>query len=981
MKNTFKKPFAALLAAAMILCAVIGAFSTSAASSKLAGDVNKDGEVDNKDVVVLFRFMSGAVSENDVDIIACDTNGDGERDNKDVAILFRYLNGAGVEIFYGQEEPEVEPEYLYKLWDNTTIQTFESPKQTNAALNDEGVMLKYLGGTPTDPYIKFNIAKYARLTGGAVPTGVDGSFIVLKVKSNGDGFIEVFTQTPAGGDSSTALYTADEEFHYVIVDMTKTTFVTKKNLSTVRFDWSGGETAADSYMIISEIGFFADLDTALKYTKLKKTDVYKESAGILHFPEDKEITDFVTTTSTDTNIFKKTEDNTVSALITSQKKSPKIVINLNALAGLDGKVVSKAEFLAVRIRVRGQSGLSISLQSVTDVSGSAVSVTGQSSEIDCSKDGWQGALFNIRNTALFFEQIKKINIALSGFVSTGTVEIGAAVVTGNINDALTVCEHTEYCLNYDSSLSDNDALADKVLVAENEDETVKMWFDQTTEKTYQSVTESTGRTGYTVRMAKNESENCQFFLAPAKALKARIEVEEFKNADGKTVPFEIFYEYYHNLNNILMPDAIPPLTGPVEINGGKSQGFVIQLTTAPDTPAGLYESVIHVYDADTDKEIKRAAVAVKVWDFELSEETELRTAFALWGSYMLDSYNWSNVNFSDVEAMDNYFEFFLKYRINIMDNPHGLTSGYGNRFMSQARVNTARWNNLDMSIAQDNNNVTPDWIDKVIYYPGELDEPRTDSQFAMFKDRTDRIKANTPDYRMVIPFERDCDLTAAGQITTFANAEVDSIEFMKDYVKIWCPITYSFTTRDLSFISNLVFLQSEEQDAKYGTFIDRMRQEVAGGDELWAYVCINPRAPYANWKVDTDGTETIVSLWQMKEYGVTGMLYWSVNYWKVNYWDQNTPWAFPNDGDGMLIYSGYKFGLPTPVSTLRLESIRDGIEDYQMLCMLEDALGEQAAADMISRITTSVVTFTNDDDYIHAVRVLLGDTLEEALNK
>ena len=160
-----------------------------------------------------------------------------------------------------------------------------------------------------------------------------------------------------------------------------------------------------------------------------------------------------------------------------------------------------------------------------------------------------------------------------------------------------------------------------------------------------------------------------------------------------------------------------------------------------------------------------------------------------------------------------------------------------------------------------------------------------------------------------------------------------------------------------------------------------MNQEVEGGDELWAYVCINPRAPYANWKVDTDGTETIVSLWQMKQYNVTGMLYWSVDYWRVNYWDESTAWAFPNDGDGMLIYSGYKFGLPTPVSTLRLENIRDGIEDYQMLCMLEEALGEEAANDMISRITTSVVTFATDDDYIHAVRVLLGDTLEAALNQ
>ena len=72
------------------------------------------------------------------------------------------------------------------------------------------------------------------------------------------------------------------------------------------------------------------------------------------------------------------------------------------------------------------------------------------------------------------------------------------------------------------------------------------------------------------------------------------------------------------------------------------------------------------------------------------------------------------------------------------------------------------------------------------------------------------------------------------------------------------------------------------------------------------------------------------------------MLYWAVNnYQGVNYMNNSSGTPF---GDGILIYSGYFFGrMAYPVSSLRLESIRDGIEDYQMLCMLEDALGEEAA--------------------------------------
>ena len=973
MKKLLKRSLSAVLASAMIICLMLGASVTTAAAG-MAGDANCDGSTDNKDVLTLFRYLSGALNDNDVDLIACDTNGDGKTNNKDVTVLFRHLSDSSVAIYYGMPN-------VYTQWDSNALKCFTNPKQTTVALDDDGIRLTYAKASGlTDPYVIFNVSKYAKAVGKPELTGEYGAYIVLKVLSNADGYIEVFTQSPAAGDSSSAIYKADGKFHYVIVDMTDTTLTTPKKLSTVRFDWAGGESTMKNgvYMIISEIGFFKDLDSALTYTNMSEEEYEIDYEPEMPIPPEGDMANYVTSNSGAT-IERFSDDGAYTALIKSTKTPVRFTVDLRAISDYYDKYVEKGMYLGLRVRAGNQISATIQLTGVTDVSGYMVSVTDQTCEIDCANNGWQGVMFNLRDVAVYKKILKKLSFTVNSFTTSGSIEIGGIAVSDNINDVLVFCGHPEYCLNYDETLTDNDELATTVLTAENEDSSLKLWFDQSTEKTLKTDTESTGRTGYTVRMAKNEAENCQFFLAPARDLNARIEIEDFTNSNGDTVPFEAFYEYYHNVTNALRPDAIPPLTGPVEIKSGNSQGFVIQLTTTADTPAGLYESVIHVYDNDTGSEIKRAAVAVKVWNFELSEKTELRTAFALWS--ISSQYNWDAVPFSQTEVNDNYYEFFLKYRINIMDIPHGLTSSYANRFMSTDRVNTARWTNLDMSVTEDNGGVTPVWMDKVIYYPGDLDEPRADWQFALFKSFTDRIKANTPDYRMVIPFERDCDLTADGKITTFTNASVDSIEFMKDYVDIWCPETFSFTTRDLGFISRTTFLQSKEQDAKYGTFIDRMNKEVEEGDELWAYVCINPRPPYANWKIDTDGTETIVSLWQMKEYNVTGMLYWAVNYYKVNYMDETTPWAFPNDGDGILIYSGYEFGgLPTPVSTLRLESIRDGIEDYQMLCMLEEALGEEAANDMISRITTSVVTFATDDDYIHAVRVLLGDTLEEALN-
>ncbi len=61
------------------------------------GDMNDDGYVDNKDVVLLFRYLNNVKVE--INVYAVDVNGDGEPNNKDVAVLFRYVNGADVKIY------------------------------------------------------------------------------------------------------------------------------------------------------------------------------------------------------------------------------------------------------------------------------------------------------------------------------------------------------------------------------------------------------------------------------------------------------------------------------------------------------------------------------------------------------------------------------------------------------------------------------------------------------------------------------------------------------------------------------------------------------------------------------------------------------------------------------------------------------------------------------------------------------------------
>lgn len=882
---------------------------------------------------------------------------------------------------------------IFDKWDNSVKDAIGTLKQTIVEMTAEGLKVKDernggTSGASGDPYFTLNVAKYSSLTGKTALSGTDGSYIVFKIKSeNTDGDFEVFTQTPKAGDSGKSAYIQTGTWQYIIVDMTATTLVSQAKLSTIRVDWASLYIKPTGWMVISEIAFFAN-----------KKDAYAHAGVPLDPASSSQMTDKVTfPTSGDSKKYVILDNGTATLKsdggmgvieIVSSGSSQKVTLDIREAAATQKSSASRKRYIAIKMKTVGNAAATVTLVSYTDLAGKTVNVETKG-DLTATESGWQGMYFDLAGKNTAHASTMKIVIRIAGLTrDSGKILIGDIIFTDDLNVALETCGLSQYKLN-NSGVSYTDPLASSKLTAPNEDSSVSVWFDHSTEKVVQNDAKSTGRSGYTISMAKNEAENAQFFVSPSKDMRINVTVDDFSDGKGHKLTPELSYEFYHNLANVMRPDALIPMSEPVNVKAGNSQAFMIRVTTTADTPAGTYNSIVHVFNADTGKEIKRAPVAVKVYNFTLSDETALRTAFALWdisdgypaGGAGYDGAEWGNVIY-------NYYEFFFKYRINIMDIYSGITSSRGVKYMQNPRLNTARWSNNDYSVWQDlqNDGYTekPMWLSKIIYYPGECDEPREEWQFKALKSVAEQIAGHDPDYKMVIPVERDLQLKADGTIVKdIDSSDYDSVGFLMKYTNIYCPKLDAFTPRELSRRGGTSFLQSLAQDKKYGSFMDRMREGVKNGGELWSYICINPTQPYCNWQIPSDGTETIVSLWQMKQLGVTGMLYWNVDYWKVNYWNTSEPWSTATTasvGDGILIYSGHLIHSVYPIPSMRLESIRDGIEDYQILTMLEKKLGSAALNDMLKKVCTSVVTYTSDDDYLHAVRVQLLQTVENAYN-
>ena len=211
------------------------------------------------------------------------------------------------------------------------------------------------------------------------------------------------------------------------------------------------------------------------------------------------------------------------------------------------------------------------------------------------------------------------------------------------------------------------------------------------------------------------------------------------------------------------------------------------------------------------------------------------------------------------------------------------------------------------------------WVEK--YLQSILDEPRPGETEA-FVETAAAVRRLMPKVRTMEPVGAKQDLS-----------------FMEKTTDIWVPCLGSFDDK-----------------------LDLLGRHVKGGGTLWYYTCLSPRGRYPNRFIDYSLAKVRLLHWINFKYGFQGFLHWGGNHWGPEPFKDTQPVinqgrTYLPPGDAYITYPNR--ARRSLYSSIRLEQMREGIEDFGLLDELRrrdparaEAVANEAVRSFVDYIRT-----------------------------
>ena len=507
----------------------------------------------------------------------------------------------------------------------------------------------------------------------------------------------------------------------------------------------------------------------------------------------------------------------------------------------------------------------------------------------------------------------------------------------------------------------------------NQSESVKLWYAYNTENLMKDVEylELIAERDSTLRMhcVRNDVETVQLMITPSINVSSfDFVVADLKNANGDVLTadnfklyaawyVEVLESYIVDAYSGFYPDALVPLENYIKlkenfISAGQNQAIWVEVNVPENQAAGHYTGI---GELDIDGAKHQVPIEVTIYDASLPNGVNVPSMFAVWYDYIA-----KGEGFYNTEIAEAYYDFLLAKRLApTYPDPTKWSLGTEYDAFMQWVVDYAAEDPMvscyslpyKIETYELGNIVSKDGVKKLLTMMAEKNielREAGNSEIDLFKKAAYYLggiidePSGSGTQRV-----RDCDL-----IITEAKLEIANTYFKDKYPDLYesCirlpHIVTSVYSPELVGTDTVGGVQtwcgqahtwhSEAQRAELEA--RRESTDRTGGEGTWWYTCEQPRKPFVNFHMDDDTLNTRTIFWMMFDYDVEGMLYWTVNWYNSDdVW--TTPVNYLNAvGDGMLCYPGAKYGILGPISTLRLENLREGEEDYECLLMLENAI-------------------------------------------
>jgi hypothetical protein len=430
------------------------------------------------------------------------------------------------------------------------------------------------------------------------------------------------------------------------------------------------------------------------------------------------------------------------------------------------------------------------------------------------------------------------------------------------------------------------------------------------------------------------------------------------------------------------PDALVPLTRPFNIHSGhrgrplelRHQPIWVDIMIPADQPAGIYEGTISVSSDEGD--LGEVRINLTVWDIGMPADRHYPAIIWIGAHDIARVHNLDQDSPEFRELYFKYLELMLNHRVDpghvlssVLDGrledgnyildwtdkrmetflidqglqvfqlsaaPRGIPHESGEEPFSEPYKRHIR--QYIKQVIEHAKNMG--WYDRLAFLC-PVDEPRTPDEYESVRRWSEVVQEVDPDIPFGITEQPLPENPEWGSFVGYAN----------------------------SWIVHGNYLARDEH---VRTMAERQQ---AGEPVIW-YISCDQLYPQPNYFIDHEAADLRMVPWITWRYDLGGILYWASTFWREvkDPWLDPVTWKrsecnAPLSGEGSFLYPGNLVETYTeqenvfgPVSSVRFELLREGLEELELMLMLKKSGGD--ADEIVESVCRGIRDFSRDPNAI-----------------